>query len=57
MATFRFDPNATLIRVGATVVGRTIRSIVLAVDTGSTTTLISRDIAFEIGLDPDASDR
>lgn len=57
MATFRFDPRATFISIRATMIGPTMRSVILAFDTGATTTLITRNAAFEIGLDPDMADR
>lgn len=51
MATFHFDPNAKLIRLLATVHGAMVKRIVLAVDTGASTTVVSRDVAFSLGID------
>ncbi|MBI3920872.1 MAG: retropepsin-like domain-containing protein [Armatimonadetes bacterium] len=53
MATFHFDPTANLIRVTATISGQTITRVSLAIDTGSSMTVLSRDAAFDVGLDPD----
>jgi predicted aspartyl protease len=49
---FRFDPDADLIRVGAFVAGRAARRRVrLALDTASTTTILTPEIVALLGYD------
>lgn len=56
MATFRFDPNSSLIRLSALVYGA-VFSVDIALDTGASVTLLTPQILRHIGLDPNVIGR
>jgi hypothetical protein len=57
MATFRFDPNSSLIRLSALVYGKRVFNIDIALDTGASVTLLTPQILRQIGLDPNVIGR